>query len=97
MYPPIRIVLTGSQLATGGLSIPTNKFTLPNRVLIKGYVKTANNLPVINAAIEIIESSIATNAENSLGIVFTDDTGMYAVSLSVVNEYNYLFNAYFPL
>lgn len=65
--------------------------------MINGLVKDPQGNPVPNAGIEIIEINKTTNDEKTIGCIFTNKNGRYAVSLKKSPDYLYKFKLYSKL
>lgn len=96
-YPVITGKVSGFKISNCKCTNITFRFKEPNRVLIKGYVENPEGKAIPNAGVEIVRVDNRNNEEYSIGVVFTDKTGKYAVSIEVSESYDYKFNAYSPV
>jgi hypothetical protein len=62
--------------------------------MINGTVTDPEGNPVPNAGIEIIKIEKTTNDETTVGCIFTDNKGRYAVTLKRSPDYCYKFKLY---
>lgn len=94
-YPVIKKIITGSELASGECIFIKSKFEVSEYTLIKGYV-SHNNEPIKNAAVIIIciDKTIEPVRENILGVVFTDENGVYGISIRVRESCEYKIEVY---
>ena len=65
--------------------------------MIDGVVKDPEGNPVPNVGIEIIRIEKTTNEEKTIGCIFTDEHGRYAISLKKSPDYSYKFKLYSKL
>ena len=94
-YPVIKKIITGRELAASEYLFIESKFKESEYTLIKGYV-THNNEPIKNAAVIIIcvDKTIEPFIENILGLVFTDENGIYGISVKIRNACEYKMEVY---
>jgi len=62
--------------------------------MINGTVTDPEGNPVPNAGIEIIKIEKTTNDETTVGCIFADKNGRYAVTLKKSPDYYYKFELY---
>lgn len=94
-YSVIKKVISGSALSCGEPIIINSKFEENEYTLIKGYVSHDNN-PVANAAVIVtcIDKKTIPWTENVLGVVFTDENGIYGMSVRVSEKCEYRMDVY---
>lgn len=95
-YPVITSKISGDELKKCKVADVYFKFKESNRVLVIGYVQTPEGIGLENAGVEIIRIDNRTGEENPIGVVFTDNSGKYAVPLETSEYYDYIFNTYSP-
>ncbi|WP_270506043.1 hypothetical protein [Paraclostridium sordellii] len=95
-YPAINIKMDGAYLADCKNANMSFKFKENNRILVKGYVENPQGKKIINAGVEVIKVDNKNKKEEILGVIFTDNTGKYSVSLQVYKNCSYKFEIYSP-
>lgn len=94
-YAVIKKVISGSTLSPGEPITINSKFEESEYTLIKGYV-SHNNKPVANAGVIItcIDKKTTPWTENVIGVVFTDENGIYGMSVMVIEKCEYRMDVY---
>lgn len=94
-YPVIRKIISGSELERGEYIFIKSKFEESKYTLIKGHVYHRNE-PIKNAAVIIICINKITTpyTEYSIGLVFTDENGVYGLSVRINNGCEYRIEVY---
>jgi hypothetical protein len=98
-YPTSTEIINGSSLVKGKAYIQNVKFKDSDRTLIKGTVYDINGNPLDGVGVEVIQidSSSIIPVLTVLGAVFSEADGVYAVSVEVKEEFEYILNIYNPL
>lgn len=94
-YPLIKKIITGSELASRECIVINCEFESSKYTLIKGYV-SYDNKPVKDAGVIVIcvDKSIVPFVENIIGLVFTDENGIYGISIRINEKCEYRMEVY---
>lgn len=95
-YPTAVKIIKSSSLVQGKAYVQNIKFDQSNRTLVKGAIYDIDGNPLEGVGIEVIliDKSGTDPIEAVLGVVFSEINGIYAVSLEVQDDYEYLLNIY---
>ena len=95
-YPELIKIIKGSSLEKGEVYIQNIKFSHSNRTLIKGTVYDVKGIPLEGVGVEVvrIDNSSSIPSEIILGTVFSEKNGVYAFSVEIKENCEYLLNIY---
>ena len=94
-YPVIKKIISGRELELGKYVFIKSQFEESKYTLIKGHVYHKNE-PVENVAVIIIciNKTTIPYEEEIIGLVFTDENGIYGLSVRLNNEFEYRIEVY---
>lgn len=88
--------VTVSSTVNGSITaVASVKLSNWDRTLAVGFVRNSASAAITNAAVNVIRLASAAGASTTLGTIYTDTKGEYAVSLPILTgTQRYRFDAY---